>query len=73
MISFEDLKRWVEKYVHKYTDEGKIKEALGFFDTSGSGKIGSADLKSMLTSFGQTETTYVLGDKEVDEIIRIGR
>ena len=73
LISFEDLKRWVEKYVHKYTDEGKIKEALGFFDTNGSGKIGSSDMKSMLTSFGQTETNYVLGDKEVNEIIRIGR
>ena len=33
-ISFADLKKWVEKYVLKYTDEGKIKEALSFFERS---------------------------------------
>ena len=32
-VCFDDIKRFLEKYIHKYTNKKKVMEAVSFFDT----------------------------------------
>ena len=65
-ISLKDVVKFVEKYIHKYTDDARLKEAIGFFDNDNDGKIGNTDLRSMMNSFGLTEQEYIHKVEKLD-------
>ena len=62
---------YIEKYINKYANSGKLQEAINFFDMDNDGQINPAELENMLQTFARSEGTY-MDDDQCKEIIKCG-
>ena len=54
--------QYIEKYINKYANSGKLQEAINFFDMDNDGQINPAELENMLQTFARSEGTYMDDD-----------
>ena len=70
-VSIEDLLKFLNKYIHKYSDKRVLEDAVNYFDMDKDGQIRPDELKSLLNTFAATED--YLDENKIKEIVNCGK